>query len=119
MTLRSAGLQSRNFIAIHDVARAISHCLDIDRTTMGDGLYNLGGDISVRVIDMVSEIADRCESVLGYRPPIRCAEPGPAEVTLPLEYRIDKFRSTGFALAGNRIEEIDATLRFCQGAFCR
>jgi UDP-glucose 4-epimerase len=117
LVLRSAGLQMRDFITLHDVSRALSHCLDLVPDAVGDGLFNVGGESPLRVIDLVCEIAGRCEAVLGFAPEIDCPEPIPGETTLTLDYRMDKFKATGFVLAGDRQAEIDATLRLCRDTF--
>ena len=117
LVLRSAGLQARDFITLHDTARALSHCLDLPPTSVGDGLFNVGGESPLRVIDLGREIAQRCEAVLGFTPDIVRPEPLPGEATTMLDYRIDKIKATGFTLTGDRLAEIDATLRLCRKAF--
>lgn len=114
LTLRSSGLARRDFIPISDICLGVRHCLGLDRTATGDGLFNLGAGVSVSVLDMASLIAERCEKVLGFRPAIQRPAPSPDERVLSLDYRVDKFRATGFRPAGRMEEELDATLRLCQ-----
>jgi len=66
---------------------------------------------------LAQRIANRASRFLGFTPPIHRPEPGPAETFQPLEYKVDKFKSTGFSLSQNIDEEIDATLRFCKEVF--
>lgn len=118
LTLRSSGLQWRDFIALEDVARATRHLIFADTATLGDGLFNLGGRHSVRVLGLAEHVAARTEATLGYRPEIR--RPAPTaknEGAVPLDYRIDKLTATGFALIGDLDAEIDATLSMCERAF--
>lgn len=119
LVLRSAGLHVRDFIPLHDTVRALSHCLDLDGATTDDGLFNIGGECTLRVIDLVFEIVGRCEAVLGYTPAVERPAPVQGEPAQWLDYRMDKFKATGFSLAGNRQAEIDATLMFCRDVFGR
>jgi UDP-glucose 4-epimerase len=117
LILRSSGTQLRDFITLHDVARGAEHLLRLPRLSLGDGLFNLGGDMVMSVYDMTLLIADRCETLFGFRPSIQRPTPPTGETTTPLIYGIDKLRQTGFEPAGDIIAEIDNTLRFCRAAF--
>lgn len=121
LTLRSAGFQRRDFVTLQDVGRVFSHVLDLSNEQVGDGIFNVGGAWAPRIIDMVEAIQARCTVVLGFTPDIIRPEPTASEVTLPLDFRIDKLLATGFELLGNNTEEIDATLSLCRDAFggCR
>ena len=116
LTMRSAGLDQRNFIALADVGRASLHVLNLANESIGDGLYNLGGRTSLRVIDLAKLIAQRCEVILGHRPPI--VHPvATGEVPPTLDYRSDRLSATGFDVSASMNDEIDATLRLCQASF--
>jgi UDP-glucose 4-epimerase len=117
LVLKSSGLQMRDFITLSDVARSVQHVLSSPASILQDGLFNLGGECSLRIINLAQRIADRASKILGFTPPIQRPEPGPAETFQPLEYRIDKFKSTGFTLSRHIDEEIDATLHFCKEVF--
>jgi len=117
LTLRSVGLQRRDFVTLHDVGRAINHVIHMPRDHIGNGVFNVGGDWSPRVIDMVEIIQARCLVVLGYRPEVLLGQPSEGEVTLPFEYCINKLKATGFHLQGCVDDEVDATLAFCQKTF--
>jgi UDP-glucose 4-epimerase len=114
LVLRSPGLQWRDFITLTDVARAVAHFLNLPETDCGDGLFNIGGDCSLRIIDVARLVARRSQAVLGITLPIKRPEPGPGDEQPTLDYKIDKLQATGFTLLQNHEEEIDATLRFCR-----
>ena len=114
MTLRSSGLQKRDFITMRDVAGVVSHMMDLDKTVLGDGIYNVGSGRSMRVLEMAEAIRRRCAEMLGYFPEIVRPEPAGNEVNPDLEYRIGKLLATGYSLNGKLEEEIDSTLRLCQ-----
>ncbi len=117
LVLRSAGLQKRDFISLHDVVRAIDHFIESPFDKSGDGIFNLGGEATYRVIELAELIAERCETVLGFRPEIERPDSVLGEGSPELNYRIDKLKETGFSLNGNIKKEIDATLVFCHKNF--
>ncbi len=117
MTLKSSGLQRRDFITLEDVARAAEHFLFLPPSLCGNGLFNLGGEASCKIIEIAEKIATRCQAVLNYKPELYKPEPQPDEIILELDFRIDKLKSSGFSLSGNMDGEIDATLLFCNRAF--
>jgi UDP-glucose 4-epimerase len=117
LVLRSAGLQKRDFISIHDVVRAIDHFIESPFDKSGDGIFNLGGESTYRVIELAELIAERCEAVLGFRPEIERPDSVLGESSPELNYKIDKLKETGFSLNGNIKNEIDATLVFCHKNF--
>ena len=117
LTLRSSGLQSRDFITLEDVARAAEHFLFLAPSLCGDGLFNLGGESSFRIIEIAERIAARCQVMLGYTPEVCRPKPLPGEGSADLDFSIEKLKSSGFSLSGNMDEEIDATLLLCKEAF--
>jgi UDP-glucose 4-epimerase len=117
LVLKSSGLQWRDFITLSDVARSVQHFLNLPASAWQDGLFNLGGECSLQIINLAQRIANRASRCLGFTPLIQRPKPGPTETFQPLEYRVDKLKSTGFTLSRNIDEEIDATLHFCKEVF--
>ena len=117
LVLRSAGSQKRDFITLQDVSRAVSHFLTLSVDKCADGLFNLGGENSLRIIDMAMLISERCNKILGFKPEIIRPVPDRDDLKPELEYCIEKLKDTGFKLVKNVTEEIDATLLFCQKEF--
>ncbi len=118
LILKSSGIQKRDFIALTDVCRAVSHLLTLPAERCLDGLFNLGGECSMSINEMAGLIADRCNKVLGFMPEIVMLKTKDNNISMPLEYSIDKIKSTGFELNRNIIEEIDSELKFCKDKFC-
>lgn len=116
MVMRSPGDDTRDFITLEDTARAVAHFAGLERIALGDGLFNVGSGRSIQVHEMVELIAQRCETLLGYRPAIVRPDSRRQAPHL-LDYNIDKLRATGFTPTANVQNEIDATLRLCQSAF--
>lgn len=117
LVLRSAGLQRRDFLTLTDVGRAVRHVIELPQERCGDGLFNLGGENPMRILDVAEKVAGRCEALLGFRPEVQRPDPASGEKSPPLDYRIDKLKATGFTLHSNIIEEIDATLKYCHRSF--
>jgi UDP-glucose 4-epimerase len=115
--LHSSGLQERDFISIKDVCAAIQFFIESPRDSLGDGLYNLGGDRSWTIIDMAAAIASRCQAVLGFLPSIMRPDVQFNEKNKPLVYSVDKLKKIGFKLEANIIDAIDETLLFCMKHF--
>jgi UDP-glucose 4-epimerase len=117
MTLRSSGLQQRDFITLNDVTRVVKHMLELPRVKLGDGLFNVGSGKSMQVRDMAQLIQVRCTHVLGFTPIIIRPESISDEKDEALNYCIDKLLNTGLTLNGNANYEIDAILQMCHKNF--
>ncbi len=117
MVLQSSGLQRRDFVPLTDACRATEHLLELSSEKLGNGLFNVGGAWTPRVIDIAETIQTRCSEVLRFRPNIIRPKPHDGEITMDLDFRIDKLLASGFALFGNTAAEIDATLLLCRESF--
>ena len=113
MTLRSSGIQQRNFIPVSDICAAILHFLQLDATQVADGLFNLGGSTSTTVLEMTTVVAARANAVLGITATIDRPSPSMGESVIPLDYQIGKLVATGFAPKNVVNEEIDRLLLMC------
>ncbi|MHB8130634.1 MAG: NAD-dependent epimerase/dehydratase family protein [Mobilitalea sp.] len=117
LVLRSSGQESRNFITLTDIIRAIDHLLSIPMDKCGSAIFNVGEDKSTSAFELAKIIASRCQEVLSFTPPIERQQVKAGEVLDKLDYRSDKLKATGFSLLSNFNEEIDATLKFCKKYF--
>ncbi|CBW25291.1 putative epimerase/dehydratase [Halobacteriovorax marinus SJ] len=115
--LKSSGVQKRDFITLTDVSRAVEHFVNLDIDKIENGLFNLGGENSMRVIDMTTFIQERCEAVLGFKPEIITPSLNSDEASEELNISIEKLKKTGFRLENNIKEEIDRMLLFCKDNF--
>lgn len=117
LTLKSDGLQYRNFVCMKDICNAIIHMINLDTNQIKDGLFNLGGEKSVQVIKMAELIVERCEKTLGFRPPINLPAVSVAHSSANFDFTIDKIISTGFKLINDMSAEIDELLIRCNQWF--
>jgi UDP-glucose 4-epimerase len=113
MKLRSTGMQRRDFITLHDVARVVDHMINLPANKVGDGLFNVGSGKSLRVIDIAELIQKRCISVMGYTPEIIRQQLTHNLNSFDFKYLINKLLNTSFSLNDNVEAEIDGTLLFC------
>ncbi len=118
LTLTSSGQQWRDFIMLSDFVRALRHMVVVTKDTLGDGLFNLGGRLPLRIIDLAQLISERAAGMLGHPVPIAHAAPEPAAKWQGLDYAIDRIVATGFAPshASALTGEIDATLALCRAS---
>jgi UDP-glucose 4-epimerase len=119
LTLRSSGSAQRDFIPLSDVARAVGWAIESPSDLIGNGLFNLGGANTLRVLDLAEMIQRRCDALFSFRPAISRPSSDGSASGLALAYRIDKITQCGFRLTGSLENEIDATLRLCQNSFAR
>ncbi len=117
LTLKSHGLQFRNFVPFTDVCSAVYHSLEMSKQHTGDGLFNLGGRESLQIIQMAELVAARCEVILGFAPKIEKPNETPNSVQPAFEYSSDKLLATGLILNCDIKKEIDSLLQSCKNWF--
>lgn len=114
LTLRSSGLQRRDFITLYDVCQVVDHMINLPDASIQNGIFNVGSGKSMQVVEMADMIKSRCTALFGYSPDIIRPMPDAFEVDIHFEYCIDKLRSTGFDVKGNFHQEIDSILMLCK-----
>jgi UDP-glucose 4-epimerase len=117
LTLKTAGLQRRDFLTLEDFCCVLTHVIGLDKKQFGKGVFNVGGNWAPRVIDMVELIRSRCSEVLGFTPDIIRPESAEEVMPLDLDYKTTGLIASGFKSSMNVDAEIDATLLFCREAF--
>jgi UDP-glucose 4-epimerase len=114
--LKSSGLAWRNVIAMADVVAALRHMLTVPAMAIEDGLFNLGGLQSLRILDLALFIKARAENMLGGSVILVSADTRTGEQHGMLEWRVSKLMATGWKPNSSLDGEIDATLRMCKGS---
>lgn len=114
VTLRSSGLQQRDFITLGDVVGATEHLLRMTPQSWGDGVFNVGTSRSMSVWDLAQMIARRAERMTGRPMTATRVEPSADERHPALDFRIDRLKATGFAPTYDFEAEIDGTLELCR-----
>jgi UDP-glucose 4-epimerase len=112
--LRSRGTQQRDFIALSDVARGVQHLLGLSSAQWGDGLFNLGGECSLSILQVAQRVARELSHQYGRETLVTPGEAEDSGPTGPVIYSIAKLRRTGFKPMGDMSEEIRGTLAVCE-----
>lgn len=117
IVLKSSGRQHRDFISLYDIARAVDYFLFVASDKWGDGLYNLGGNCSMSILDVANKITEVYKTK--YKKELleikaeQCSDD--VITSRAVKYNIDKIFKTGFNLKGNMITEIERTMDLCEG----
>ena len=114
MIIKSSGKQHRDFICLHDVASAVDHFLYKNVKTWGDGLFNLGGDCSLSIVDVANKIGSIFKKKYGSSIPIEIQGNDDETTYNSVKFDINKLKNTGFFLTGNIDHEIERTLSLCE-----
>ena len=117
LKLLSSGIQRRDFITLSDVGRAVIHFIQLPESGYGNGIFNLGGENPIKIIDFATKISERCEKLFSFSPKIIHPDPKGDEKSFDLDYKIDKLKNTGFILKSDFNKEIDDMLIFCKREF--
>lgn len=110
--LRTAGLQYRNFITITDVTRATKHCVDMKSVQIGDGIFNLGGEKSLKIIEMAQLIINMANKLFNRKITLQTTKLTNSKIEDELFYSIAKLKATNFQLKNDVMEELEEILLF-------
>jgi len=117
MILNSDEIQSRDFISITNVCRAIEHLMSLPGNQIDDGLFNVGGEWSQTTLEIAKLLSKRINSLLGKKITVHSKVFNPNKQLTDLNFDISKIKSTGFNLINNRNNEFDNLIRFCNTNF--
>ncbi len=120
LSLRSNGLQLRNFIGLTEVCRIVDFFTSNDLKRENLGVFNIGSEHSKRVLDMTELIQNQCLTVLGYKPGLSYEISDTKSQNFSFKYSTERIRSLGLNI--NResyVDEISELLKFCELSFKR
>jgi len=114
--LKSSGKQHRDFISLHDVARAVYHFLYlVIADNWGDGLYNLGGDCSMSIFNVALKVAEVYKSIYNKEIlEIKTKSDNDYSDCKAVRFSIEKLKRKGFDLKGDMFFEIARTIKVCE-----
>jgi UDP-glucose 4-epimerase len=110
LTLRSPGVQWRDFIALEDVESGLAAMVSAESFVAGT--YNFGSGHSVTIRDLAGIIQQSFVG-LGEPEPALVAPRVPAEVPGPYTVDITRLRQLGVAVGTPLRRAVDETVRFC------
>lgn len=112
--LKSRGTQHRDFVALTDVARGVRHLLGLSSQGWGSGLFNLGGECSLSIMEAAKRVAAEYLQRYAQEVPIYTTDAGAPQDSHPVIYSIEKLKRTGFSLLGNMSQEVQGTFETCE-----
>ena len=113
LVLSSSGRPQRDFISINDVGRAVEHLLSLPSGSWGDGLFNLGGECSMSILELSGHIARVYEAKHGRPLPISTGDGADPHTWNPVHFDVSKLKAIGFSPEHNLDEEVRRTLDLC------
>lgn len=115
IVLKSSGKQYRDFIPLHDVARAVHHFLFVKPENLNGGIYNLGGNCLMSILEVAQKISGVYKSKYeGKSIDIMVNQADNSAIHEPFKFSIEKILGTGFTLNGNLVYEIEKTMELCE-----
>jgi UDP-glucose 4-epimerase len=117
MRLTSSGRQYRNFIPFADSVAALEWAALAPAPDVTDGLYNVGGERTMTLLEMAERIAARCAATLGTRPTLRRGADDPRAPHAPFTVDSSRVRRAGAPLTGDLDGELDRLLLACREWF--
>jgi UDP-glucose 4-epimerase len=112
LTLKSSGVQRRDFVAIDDIVAAVARLVDVEPEGLGDPLFNLGSGTTTSVREIAGMIADEYRSAYGEAVTIEA--PPPDGRGVDFRYDVSRLEAIGLRIATDLRREIRATLAFCE-----
>jgi UDP-glucose 4-epimerase len=110
LTLRSSGVQWRDFIALRDVLTIVAGCSLPG--TLPPGTYNLASGDPRSVRHLAEVVQDVTEAATGARPALIAPEL-PAELPIPYRVATEKLASEGWKANTRLCDAVAETLAFC------
>ncbi len=113
LTLRTPGVQWRDFVALRDVVEALSSLAGAGGSrAFRPGLYNLGSGQSVTVRQLAGIIGESFIRAGQPEPELR-APPPPSDPPGPYRIDVSRLTAAGIHLSTTLQEAVDETVRFC------
>lgn len=119
LKINSAGFQKRDFVTLTDVSAATYFVMNEQKIMSSDGLFNLGGNSTLSILQMAGLIMERCKAILDISVKLECP-PGTSNQVFPDEpflFESKKLQEFGFEWQLNINQEIDSLLLFCNQHF--
>lgn len=110
LTLRTHGLQWRDFVHQLDACRVIDAALD--RTEVPASTYNLGSGRPTTIRDLATLVQDAFERLTGTRPPLHAPE-APTETPPVVRVAVDRLATVGLRAELPVADAVEETARFC------
>ena len=113
LTLRSSGVQRRDFVTIADVARVVRALCDAPAETLRDPVFNVGSGRTLSIRELATIVSEEYGALYGRA--IEIAAP-PHDGAPPASFTFDttRLRALGVRPSGDMRPAIRETLQFCE-----
>jgi UDP-glucose 4-epimerase len=112
LTLRTSGVQWRDFVALRDVCSVISAACRAPDPVLPPGTYNLASGRPTTVRALAEMIQDAFERLSGERPELQAPEPGPQRPE-PYHVSVERMGRHGLRAGTELADAVGETVRFC------
>jgi UDP-glucose 4-epimerase len=114
ITLKTKGIQKRDFVSIIDIIQAISLVIQKPMNPSENNIFNVGGDNALSIVEMAQIVANEYQGIYGKKIYVEFA-PNLIEIThnIDFSFSIEKIKKLGFIPNGSIKEEIKKTLQLC------
>lgn len=109
MVLRSAGLQTRDFITVDDASRIAAAAAD---PAVPGGVYNLASGRSISIRDLADVVGERVHALAGYRPDLD-APPVDGDPEDPYTFVTDALAAHGLRAEQPLVAGVDELIEHC------
>lgn len=111
IVLNSAGTQERDFVWVEDVASAIDAVFKAPEKQLGEGVFNVGGQSVLSILNLVNRVAARSQVHLGkpvsVERPVGSADPGEPS---GLNFDVSRLAALGYSPRDQIDQETDRLL---------
>jgi UDP-glucose 4-epimerase len=114
LVLKTAGTQRRNFLTVHDAARAMEFLSARSDAWPADGILQLGSSMNLSIREVADRVAAAATEVCGVTPPIAAPGGETPVAEKELSFHTDRLAAMGFTWTNSMDAEIRATLELCR-----
>jgi len=111
LSLRSTGLQWRDFVPMSDVSHVI---LGAAEGRIRPGTFNLGSGHPMTVLQLADLVATAAVGLGMSRPAVIPGSEGPVEQSPPFRISVERLAREGFTPRGDLAREVQDTIAFCR-----
>ena len=119
MILKSKRLEYRDLIPINKILLAIEYLINLKINSDFKNIINLGGGITLSIVEVANLIQKRCEILFNYKPDIikNISDDNLFYNQEKFSYKSIVLEKLGFNYPSDINKEIDSLLLFCKDNF--
>ncbi len=114
IVLRGAGTETRDFVAVTDIVRAVELFAAVPDAMLGEGVFNIGGDRLRRILEIAECVRETFADMSGRQVPIHIGTSATPEPPMP-HVDISRARALGYAPRADLRTEVRRTLEAAGG----